>query len=433
MLLRGWREVFGSRDDILRLPSLLCSLGVIALLFAVMRRLSGTMLATGVCVLAAVAHPQIQYAQEARNYMLALCLAMCACWLMLSIEDKGATPFRLLGLGLTALAAPLTHYFALGPLAALALYCLLRMRCGQRRIVLGVFAIAAIVFTACWGPTLWLQLRQAHTNSGFLFEDTGCGQTALNALRIPLRQLVKAGRQLLGQPIPLPELLIDRSLAVAVFVAVVLLPLRALRSDRGVLLWWLWLVVAIGELVCLDTINKTDSASLTRYSLFCAPAVFALLGLAVASTRRMMRVPLRLLPLAAVIALCLFLRPLAYQPGIDWSTKPDFRGVAEYIRQNASPSDVVVVFDQHDPGELALETHYYMMDIELPTLMLNEPASDAERQRLRQAHCVWYVATRSNPVARLEDIIGPAFHVVSGGSLNPEQIVFFVQARADMD
>jgi uncharacterized membrane protein len=104
------------------------SLAAVALMFIVVRELSGETAALWAALLMALAGPQVQYAQEARNYAMLLVEGLGAAAALVLIERRGPTRWRELALVVCLLAMTLTHYFALGTILSLAIYAAVRLR-----------------------------------------------------------------------------------------------------------------------------------------------------------------------------------------------------------------------------------------------------------------------------------------------------------------
>jgi mannosyltransferase len=78
MLLSAWVRVFGSSELALRAPSVLCFAACVPVLYAIARSSFGERSARSACALHVGNAFMLQFAQEARGYMLALLLVLCA-------------------------------------------------------------------------------------------------------------------------------------------------------------------------------------------------------------------------------------------------------------------------------------------------------------------------------------------------------------------
>lgn len=257
LVLRGWQSVFGSSDVALRNLTILFSLVAIWFVFDAARHWFSNRSALFAAGLCAVAPPMIESSLQVRNYVPMVAL-VCACMAMLArIDTRGVTKLRVIGLCITAAAAMLTHYFALGALAAAALFAF-NMPSHSRRWVLSAFAAAAVVFALLWGPWLVQQRANFERNREYLpAREANHATASLHRAAIaPIKFISESRTQS-------PLLIIPAA-------AFYLIPF-ALRRREMVLLG-LWLLLPILLVLILDVTRRTEQLSLTRYFLVSVPA-----------------------------------------------------------------------------------------------------------------------------------------------------------------
>lgn len=111
-------HAFGASEFALRLPSALCGIVTVPLVFVVAQRLYSHREGILAAAFTTILLQPIAYSQEARNYamVVALTLAATACWLPLLeglFAEKRLRPGLALGYVLLAAASCYTHYFGL--------------------------------------------------------------------------------------------------------------------------------------------------------------------------------------------------------------------------------------------------------------------------------------------------------------------------------
>jgi mannosyltransferase len=139
----------GSDEIWLRLPSLVCGVATIPLVFAVGRRLVGSWGALVGAGLATLSPFLVWYSNEARAYALLAFLVVASTWALLWALQRGGFGRWALLTGLVA-AALLTHYTALFVVAAQALWALWTAR--ERLAPLLASLAAAALIVAAWLP-----------------------------------------------------------------------------------------------------------------------------------------------------------------------------------------------------------------------------------------------------------------------------------------
>jgi mannosyltransferase len=145
ILLHFWLKL-GDSEAFLRAPSAVFTVATVLALYGIGRRLVSRRAGAICALLAATNYFLIRYAQEARGYALAVCLATVSTYLfLLAVERR--TPAFWLGYAVCAAAGIYTHFFA-------ALVCLAQYAClpllGRRNIpwvgaTVGLAALASLL------------------------------------------------------------------------------------------------------------------------------------------------------------------------------------------------------------------------------------------------------------------------------------------------
>jgi uncharacterized membrane protein len=399
IVLRAWRKMFGEGDVPARALSAVLSVLAVALLYFAAQPLHGRTAALWACTIMALAGPQIEFGQEAGSYAMVMVLGLAMAVALVRIEKLGATPFRLITLGLCALAALLTHYCGAGAVLAGALYALIRLRGRTRWRAAAVLAIAVIAFLAAWGPFLLGQ-------SPVLAE--------LAKLRPSNQNVAQAFTQWLELPV---HLFVNGDInppAIALWSALLyLLPLLLLRRRPDLLFWGLWLVATTLPLAAIDARYATNLIGSMRYTLLAAPAAYVLVAALLADQNGYRRHVI-----AVVLALsCVLTIPDAY---IRW--KEDWRGFASYVASRCKPGDVMI-FYRKDDSDLNADAMYLALShylpqgdgngsFEVPIVVVNGPVPYALLQRINTARRVWVVNA---------DMQSVASDVFPGGKLSEER------------
>ncbi|HTU60111.1 MAG TPA: glycosyltransferase family 39 protein, partial [Polyangiales bacterium] len=159
MLLGAWLRVFGSSELALRLPSVLCFAVSVPLIYCVARMSFGVSTARAVSAFHVGNAFLLQFAQEARGYMLEVVLVLAAQLALLHLLERprlGFSAIYSVCLGLASYA----HLFAVWTLLAhtlvLAPRCL--RACPERRALLSAFGGALLL-----SVPLFMQLASATT------------------------------------------------------------------------------------------------------------------------------------------------------------------------------------------------------------------------------------------------------------------------------
>jgi 4-amino-4-deoxy-L-arabinose transferase-like glycosyltransferase len=160
LLLRLWVKLFGERDLILRLLSVILAVATIPAIFLLGRRVFDEKTGLAAAAVLALLPSHIQFSQEVRAYALAVLLTTLASWAFWSAYQVVGQPkerrYWLLYVGLAA-ASLYTHYLTAGIFIAHGLFALiqpggLRLPLVKRLILVAV--VIALVFT----PWLFYQI-----------------------------------------------------------------------------------------------------------------------------------------------------------------------------------------------------------------------------------------------------------------------------------
>jgi len=363
LLLRLWGETFELGETSARAFSVVASVAAVVLLFLAVREWSGTAAALWAALLMSVAGPQIQMGQEARHYTLLLLEALGAAAAMARIERRGPTLWRGTALSLCVLTMSLTHYFAIGALVALTLYTALRLRGPSLRMTALSFITAGCFWLAIGAPLAWRHVGNVDDAALTAFlADRSPGHAARTALRfatLPVRFFTE----------PMTDSTAAAAIGVVAFFLAALLPVRR----RDLLLWGLWLPLAVLPALLLDASRQTKHLEFIRYTLLASPALYALVAGALLHSCGVLRhVP----PALAVIGCCLAL-PAAYEA---WQ-KANWRGLARAHAANVRPGDVTVFWAGDDystyPHRAFLHASYYGDAERHPIILLTAPPAEA--------------------------------------------------------
>jgi hypothetical protein len=385
IVLRVWRDVVGrvvgESDAMLRALAVLFGLASIAVLFDVARLLHGTTAALWAALIAALAAPQIHWAQDARPYTLLLALALGAIDAVVRLERFGPGRLRAAALWACTLAAALTHYYALPALFALGCYAAVRLR-GRARAHAGVALFGGVItFALMWGPAMAQQLRTAASEAGFL-SDAAPGHLLRTAQRLALLP----ARSLSDPPGP--------AVAVAYLGAIVFaLPLLLRRRRPDLAVWGWWLAGAVAPALVFDLTREWKQLEYLRYTSLALPAFYVIVAAAVSAEafpgRRWFR---HVVPAAAALS-CALALPQTY--ATTQTPKPDFPHLARTLASHAAPGDVLVFYQRYDGGYpllwyLAL-SRYAPQAMPDKVVFLTGPPDERARDVLREARSVWVV------------------------------------------
>jgi hypothetical protein len=265
--LRLWRDAFGSGDVAAQWYTAAWSLSAVVLLAMVVRTLTGSIVAgLWAAAILAVSPTQILLSQELRAYSMLTGLTSAAVLAAVRMEMHGVTTRRAIALGMCMLAMMLTHYFAIGPCVAIALWAGRRFRGQPLLTLLSSFTAAAVAFAIVWLPIALKQIPDiGHTADPWLKE------------LAPHPYLLTIGR-FFAMPI---RLLVEDEYAGMIWpvIGFAFLSFAIWRAtkQRNLLLPLLWFAGVCVFLLFLDFTRVTRHLVHIRYSLAAGPAVVAMI------------------------------------------------------------------------------------------------------------------------------------------------------------
>ena len=316
LLVRVWEAGFGDSEAAVRSLDVCFSVAAVGLLYAAAVPDVGRAAALWACLVMAVASPQVQFAQEARNYAPVLAFALAAVVAARRVRRR-PTAAAAAAFAACLLAMVLTHYYA-APLAAVLVAFAAGTTRGRSMAHAAVAtAVAATAFLLLWGPAVLTQLPVFRHGDMAWLTDPAAGhvQRALVALcKLPVRWVAD----------------VSAPAAAAGGVLFVLLPWAfVVRAELR--LWVLWVVVPTAVVAGGDLLHGTTQLTLLRYTLFATPGAYVLVA---AAGRRVGWV----VPVTAVVAGLVAL-PAAYAPPF----KVDFRTPVEIVARRLGPGDGLVI------------------------------------------------------------------------------------------
>lgn len=368
MALRAWMAAFGESDASARSLSLVFSLLLILLVFDATRVAAGATSGLWAALLAAVAGPQIEFAQETRSYMMLTALAAGAMCLAVRMVILGETTRRIALFAFVAVVAMLTHYWAIAFLAPLAIVLLLQLpRAGKWRL-LSACGAALLIFAIAWGPFL-LQQRANFTNNMSWISDHGPGhflRTVRKACVLPLRLLFA----------PFGSVADDAADGRGVlWLLPAMLYVAALLAVRRRPAAWVLTACFFGPSLwvgVMDLLTQRQTINLLRYSLPASAGLFPLLATCLAGAR--VRALSHAVPLCAAIG-CLAALPVAWD-----GQKPHWRLLFAEATRSLGPSDCIVI-QPADARHWWAATAYMALcrytDARRPTLLVLGHPTDA--------------------------------------------------------
>lgn len=384
VLLRVWREAFGSSDAAMRSLSVVFSLTAVLLVFDVGRLLFGPGAALWAGLLAALAQSQIWFAQEVRGYALLTAAGVAAMGALLRIErtPPGRWPafWPSLVLVLSLLTTMLTHYFGVAGCAALALYTVLRLRGRTLAATLGLMALAAAIYAVIWGPFLLRQL--SFTFDNVWQRDVGPGFHARWAGHLLLTTI-----SFFAAPATTQHLV--GSAATVILV----LPFLLLRRRPALLLPALWAMAWVSFPAAIDLSQQTVHLKYIRYVVAGAPGVFLVAAGLLWQPRGWLRhaVP------AALALHCLVSLNWTYS-----TQKVEWERLALDAGRLVQDDDVIVY---HTPparlywlsGVMHTAVDHYAPHIRPDVVYLTGPAPKTLLARLAAKHAVWLATQLDDP------------------------------------
>ena len=405
LLLRGWETLFGDGARAVRAMSVCLSVVAVALLYAVARQHTSTSRALVACLLMALAGPQVEFAQEARPYVLLLVETLAAVWLTDSILQHGPRTTRVASLAAVCLAAMLTQYLAAAVLAGVGAIAVCSPRrnalAGRRSTfaVLLALAMATVLFALCWGSTLRRQLPTLAIAHRWLLDDHPGGRLrfALHLLQLPARFIFEPDASAASSVL----LLMGGSLWLA-------LPAAMRRTETRS--WAVWLTFTVGAVAADDWLSQTAQLPLIRFTLAASPALYLLISSLPRGRFRWV------LPVAAVLLAGTNLS-LAYAPPWKNSLQPAGRRIA--ARVGSADALVFVHSAGADLRQAVQDERQYAYLLNAPAklvVLLDQPCDAATLRALQDCRRVWVVWPMQN---RSVSQVLPGFRMLSAEPLPP--------------
>jgi mannosyltransferase len=359
----------------LRLPSLVCGVALIPVLYAVGRRLVGSAAALVGAGLAVLSPFLVWYSNEARGYALLALLVVGSTWALLVALERGGF-WRWALVSVLVAGALLTHYTALFVVVAQALWACWVRRDRIRPVVLSS-AVAALL-VAIWLP----------------FAPGDNGAIAFLVKLTPNTVAREALRAVAGQPYAkvadLPGTLgfLALGLAAAACVAGAVRAVRSGRPDRRLaLVAALALVTPVGVIVYS---LFQPNIYVGRNLIPSVPFVYLLVGALLVALAR---------PIPAA-----WVAPSAVGLGIGLVKsferpyeRPDWKGVASYLDRRVVNGDRVVELELFPvpsaPGRQPLTLRALQVQLKRPIHTVSLPGGDPRRlARAGADHRVVWVA-----------------------------------------
>ena len=361
-LLHGWVRVLGTGEAAVRSLSALLGVVLVALIYALGRRLrpgEGAGIGLLAAFLAAINPFEIYYSQEARMYMLVAVLATASVLALVRfVESRSAT--GLAALVVLEAAGLYTHYS---------------------------FIFLVVVVNLAY----LLSLKARHVDRGQVVSWIAA-QAAVALLYLPW--LPTALRQVTGWPGPSPQVPFIQALAdtwrwlvlgptIATKQAAVPLLAAAFLGIAGLFGWpgrrvWspvllvVWLAVPVVSILALGLYRD----AYLKFLLVASPPI--MIVLAAGTVGRGKQLTHRVLRLAQVIALLLILGGAGvalrnYYVESAYA-RDDYRGIAAYIGAIERPDDAIVL---NAPGQQEVFGYYYHGDLPVHPLPASRPPDPA--------------------------------------------------------
>ena len=182
LALHYWMMLFGTSELALRSLSAVCMLGVVVVVFLIVRELFGEQPARIAALFVSLAPFLVRYSQEARMYAMVAFLLTLATYLLIRARKSGST-IDWVWYGLAIAAALYTHYYAVFMIAAHWLY--VATQTDWRRGSTGssgaglrdkrwwLANVGALLLFAPWVPVAYAQFRRVQ--AGFWIGPVGPG------------------------------------------------------------------------------------------------------------------------------------------------------------------------------------------------------------------------------------------------------------------
>ncbi len=339
-LVAGWTRLAGDSEWLLRFPSAVFGVLMVALAWALAHRLWGRRAAAMAALLAAGQPLWLYYSQEARMYTLLTALGMLAGYALLRVLAASAARTRRGWWGLfvlAALAALYTHYFALFLLLAFTLFAVSALR---GRTLWREAALSAWLIALGYIPWLPVLLRR-------FGEDASYWQGALKANEALRHAVISfaTGETMLEQAaIPWAGFTLLSALLAAAALWWAARHRPSARHGLWFSLSYLLLPVALILLLAAFTPKFNP-----RYLMLASPGLILLLAGGAAVALRRDRTWLLRLITAAVLLTLLVGYGVADR---NWFTDPafskdDWRGAVQYITAHLADDEAALLVSGH--------------------------------------------------------------------------------------
>jgi|GEM_PF-4291385 len=272
MVLRGWREIFGSSDFAMQSLSLLASTAAVLFLVLGVRHLSGPVTALWAGLLMAAAPTQLLFAREVRPYALGVFFTLVTFWAFMLVWKKGGKWWHYVLLAAATFCSVFTHYYGVGVPLALAVWAVIVLRGRQRWLTLAAFAVAGLVFLGVWGRVLVAQYKNTQTSGNIEWMQDAPGEEVslamARALGAPLRLFADIGQW--GDQ----EYILIHALSFVIFgICTVRLVWR-----RELSLPWLMMVISLLIVAALDIKSSSKQLTFSRFLIFASPGFYILIA-----------------------------------------------------------------------------------------------------------------------------------------------------------
>jgi len=416
VFLHFWMGLFGKSEVVVRLPSLLASLGAVALTFLLGRRLAGDRVGLLAAALLALSPFQVTSAQEARMYPFLTLFGVGASYVLWLALEEGRRRHWIAYVGLMVLAL-YTHHFAFLLLAAQGIYVLgaHRTKAAVRGWLLALTAVAVAYLPLV--PTLWTQLATARAFPGFQ------RPFALRALT-ELGGLLGFGGGLFGLGTYYRRGTLSIGYETAILIPFLLLALCGLvglgkgRARAFVVSYWLLPIVTV-TLIAL----KWDIFQ-ERYFSFLLPPFAVLLAAGVVYLAGALRGQLRLVAPGAILVAVVLVNGAALRAVYQDQPFYNWRGAAKFVMAHAAADDFILYI----PAYVGIPFEYYFHGSQARTDLSPDAvlsvAHLAARGRLRLRTSV--------PPDQMATIAGahPRMWIIASVALGPQMRLRIAQALA---
>lgn len=370
----------------------------------------GSVIEHGAAVLLAVLVVGLSYVdvyagQQARPYAMGMFFVVGATVLLIVLGYQPDTRRRILGALLVVvyafclLGAMLTHYFAALPLLGHGVYVLVRFRGAVLMRWLVACVGAGLAWSLLWGP-MFLDQLPAITNQPWLSEDRSDHliRTVMRMTDMPMRLLFAY------EPFSFN---VSRSIAGGALIAVLVWLLRPSNRGgrpRGIsLLFGSMFAVPVVAFLLVDVLGDRQMLAHLRYVYFAWPG---LVGMVVAAVDR-------LAPRSRWIAVGTFVVGCALTLRLPTQDTPDVRSAAVWIEEAARPGDLLVYdavsWPAHWASRMYAEISYYLDDVDVPFVMLRDPAGAELLEAMKAFSRLIVVCPRpgdvANPLPEVFDVV----------------------------